>query len=180
VFRSVVTTGSWTPFVLARIRTSNELVVVVDGWWAVGKIEALWKAGEMPRRDGLYRPDDTGLELHVDGPGAYHPDAGQPIPFRIGGPLDVAQAIEKHGIDVVDTYFESPLPDRSGWMFGGGAAMGNVGYLARLNADRSLRWVAVMFHSNPFTGVHYEGMSAVFTNDWGNRLILDLMNPAVG
>jgi hypothetical protein len=50
----------------------------------VGVIERLWTAGEMPFRDGLYRPDDTGLEVHVNGPGAYHPDAGQPIPFRLG------------------------------------------------------------------------------------------------
>ncbi|MFI6369260.1 hypothetical protein ACIBG0_42000 [Nocardia sp. NPDC050630] len=111
---------------------------------------------------------------------AYHPDAGQPIPFRIGGPLDVAEAIEEHGIDGVDTYFESPLPNGSGRMSGGGGGgMGNIGYLARLNADSSLRWVAVMFYSNPFIRVHYKGMSAVFTNDWGNRLMLDLMSPAL-
>ena len=59
----------------------------------MGTIEQLWTAGEMPFHDGLYRPDDTGLELYVDGPGAYHPNAGQPIPFRLGGPLDVARAI---------------------------------------------------------------------------------------
>ncbi|MFI6369241.1 hypothetical protein ACIBG0_41860, partial [Nocardia sp. NPDC050630] len=69
----------------------------------MGMVEGLWEASQMPLRDGLYRPDDTGLELYVDGPGAYHPDAGQPIPFRIGGPLDVAEAIEEHGIDGVDT-----------------------------------------------------------------------------
>ncbi|MFD7607455.1 hypothetical protein ACFWAN_44845 [Streptomyces mirabilis] len=145
----------------------------------MGMVEGLWKARQMPLRDGLYRPDDTGLELHVDGPGTYHPDAGQPIPFRIGGPFDVAQAVEKHGTDEVDTYFESPLPDGAGWMSGGGGGMGNIGYLARLNADRSLQWVAVMFHSNPFVGVRYQGMSAVFTNDWGNRLVLGLTNPAL-
>lgn len=146
----------------------------------MGIVEGLWKAGEIPLRDGLYRPDDSGLELHVDGPGAYHPDAGQPIPFRIGEPFDVAQAIEEHGIDGVDTYFESPLPDGSGWISGGGGGVGNIGYLARLHADRSLRWVAVMFRSNPFLSVRYEGMSAVFTNDWGNRLMLDLTSPAFG
>ncbi|MFD8716844.1 hypothetical protein ACFV2H_02125 [Streptomyces sp. NPDC059629] len=146
----------------------------------MGMVEGLWKAGEIPLRDGLYRPDDSGLGLHVDGPGAYHPDAGQPIPFRIGEPFDVAQAIEEHGIDEVDTYFESPLPDGSGWMSGGGGGMGNIGYLARLHADRSLQWVAVMFHSNPFLSVRYEGMRAVFTNDWGNRLMLDLTSPALG
>ncbi|WP_405815373.1 hypothetical protein OG241_12740 [Streptomyces sp. NBC_01390] len=146
----------------------------------MGMVEGLWTAGEMPLRDGLYRPDDTGLELHVDGPGAYHPDAGQPIPFRIGGPFDAVRAIEEHGIEEVDTSFESPLPDGSGWMSGGGGGMGNIGYLARVNADRSLRWVAVMFYSNPFVRVHYVGMNAVFTNDWGNRLMLDLMSPALG
>ncbi|MCX5097185.1 hypothetical protein OOK36_52650 [Streptomyces sp. NBC_00365] len=57
--------------------------------------------------------------------------------------------------------------------------MGNIGYLARLNANRSLQWVAVMFHSNPFVGVHFQGTSAVFTNNWGNRLLLGLMNPAL-
>ncbi|MEU2236998.1 hypothetical protein [Streptomyces vietnamensis] len=146
----------------------------------MGMVEGLWKAGEMPLRDGLYRPDDSALELHVDGPGAYHPDAGQPIPFRVGDPFDVAHAVEEYGIDGVDTWFESPLPDGSGWMSGGGGGMGNIGHLARLHADRSLRWVAVMFHSNPFVGVRYEGMSAVFTNDWGNRLTLDLTSPALG
>ncbi|MCX4808667.1 hypothetical protein OG594_45095 [Streptomyces sp. NBC_01214] len=145
----------------------------------MGMVEGLWKSGEMPPCDGLYRPDDTGLELHVDGPGTYHPDAGQPIPFRIGGPFDVAQALEGHYVDEVNTCFEGPLPDGSGWMSGGGGGMGNIGYLARLNADSSLRWVAVMFLSNPFVSVHYEGMRATFTNDWGNLLVLDLMTPAL-
>jgi len=146
---------------------------------AMGLIEELWSAGKMPACDGLYRPDDTGLELQVEGPGVYDPDAGQPIPFRIGGPLDVSEAITEHGTDEVDTYFQSPLPGESGWMSGGGAGMGNIGFLARLNGDRSLRWVAVMFHSNPFVTVDYEGSSAVFTNDWGNHLLLDLASPAL-
>lgn len=143
----------------------------------VGMIEQLWAAEEMPFHDGLYRPDDTGRELYVDGPGAYHPDAGQPIPFRLGGPLDVARAIEEEGIIEVNTYFESALPDGSGWMSGGGSGMGNIGYLARIGTDRSLRWLAVMFCSNPFAGVHHEGATAVFTNDWNNRLTLDLTAP---
>ena len=147
---------------------------------AMGIVEELWKSGEMPLRNGLYRPDDSALELHVDGPGAYHPDAGQPIPFRIGGPFDVAEAVERHGTDEVDTYFENPLPDGSGWMSGGGGGMGNIGYLARLHTDRSLQWVAVMFQSNPFLSVRYEGVSAVFTNDWRNRLTLDLTSPVLG
>lgn len=45
--------------------------------------------------------------------------------------------------------------------------MGNIGYLARLDADSSLRWVAVMFHSNPFVRVRYEGTSAVLTQRLG-------------
>jgi hypothetical protein len=145
-----------------------------------GIVEGLWKAGEMPLRDGLYRPDDTGVELHVEGPGAYHPDAGQPIPFRVGGPIDVARALQEHGVDGVDTCFENPLPNGSGWMSGGGGGTGNIGYLARLDTDRSLRWIAVMFLSNPFVEVRYEGMSAAFTNDWGNRLVLDLGGAALG
>ncbi|MEE1739568.1 hypothetical protein PUR49_24095 [Streptomyces sp. BE147] len=145
----------------------------------MGVIERLWAAGEMPYTDALYRPDDTAVEVCVVGPGAYHPDAGQPIPFRLGGPVDVAGAIEEDGTTEADTYFDSPLPDGSGWMCGGGSGMGNVGYLARLNADRSLRWVAVMWSSNPFLGVRYEGSAAVFTNDWGNLLTLDLTAPAL-
>jgi hypothetical protein len=146
----------------------------------VGIVEGLWETGKMLLRDGLYRPDDTALELYVEGPGEYHWDAGQPIPFRIGEPFDVAEALEEYEVEKADVYFESPLPDGSGWMSGGGGGMGNIGYLARLNEDRSLRWIAVMFNSNPFIGVQYEGMVAVFTNDWRNRLTLDLMSPALG
>ncbi|GAA3090087.1 hypothetical protein ACFQ0X_04520 [Streptomyces rectiviolaceus] len=144
----------------------------------MGLIERLWAAGEMPFRDGLYRSDDTGLEVYVDGPGAYHPDARQPIPFCLGEPVDVARAVEEDGVTEAHPCFESPLPDGAGWMSGGGSGMGNIGYLARLDADRSLLWVAVMFCSNPFVGVRLEGARAVFTNDWGNQLALDLAGPA--
>ncbi|MFC9944686.1 hypothetical protein [Streptomyces pratensis] len=145
----------------------------------MGVIGRLWAAGEFPFRDGLYRPDDTGLEVYVEGPGAYHPEAGQPIPFRLGGPVDVASAVEAEGSTEVGLCFESPLPDGSGWMSGGGSGMGNIGYLARLDADRSLRWVLSMWSSNPFVGVRHEGTRAAFTNDWGNVLHLDLTDPAL-
>ncbi|MFC0598173.1 hypothetical protein [Streptomyces palmae] len=143
----------------------------------MGLIERLWAAGKMPFHDGLYRPDDTGRVLYADGPGAFHPDAGQPIPFRLGGPLDVVRAVEAGGVNAFDTNVESLLPDGSGWLSAGGGGMGNIGYLARLNADRSLRWVATSFHSNPFVRVQVEGATAVFTNDWRNVLVLDLNDP---
>ncbi|GGV98327.1 hypothetical protein GCM10010230_21610 [Streptomyces narbonensis] len=144
-----------------------------------GIVLGLWAAGEMPYRDGLYRPDDTALDLFVEGPGAYHPEAGRPVPFRLGGPLDVALAVEEDGTAEVDPFFESPLPDGSGSLRGGGGGMGNIGHLARLDADGSLRWVAFMYLSNPFVGVRYEGTTAVFTNDWRNELRLDLTAPAL-
>lgn len=145
----------------------------------MGLIERLWAAEEMPFRGGLYGSDDTGLDVHVDSPGDYHPDAGQPIPFHLGEPIDVVRAVEDDGVTEVHPYFESPLPGGAGWISGGGSGMGNIGYLARLDADRSLRWVAVMFFSNPFVGVRHDGATAVFTNDWGNRLVLDLAGPAL-
>ncbi|MFB7209263.1 hypothetical protein [Streptomyces sp. NPDC056255] len=36
----------------------------------VGMIDQLWAAEEMPFHGGLHRPDDTGREVYVDGPGA--------------------------------------------------------------------------------------------------------------
>ncbi|WP_280423679.1 hypothetical protein [Nocardia carnea] len=137
-------------------------------------IENLWAAGEMPYRDGLYRPGDTAVELHVEGPGAYHPDAGQPIPFRLGGPLNVALAVEEDGVTEAYPNFDACLPDGTGRMTGGGSGVGNVGWLARLGADGSLCWIAPMFSANPFIGVRYEGTSAIFVNDWRNLLTLDL------
>lgn len=131
----------------------------------------------MPYRDGLYRSDDTALELHVEGPGDWHPEAGQPIPFRLGGPLDIARVVEEDGTARAYEDFADPLPDGSGWMTGGGSGMGNIGYLARLDADRSLRWVAFMWSSNPFMTVRFEGRTAVFANDWRNLLRLDLDDP---
>ncbi|MER5636941.1 hypothetical protein ABT095_08295 [Kitasatospora sp. NPDC002227] len=140
-------------------------------------VERLWAAGRMPLCTGLYRADDTALDLDVPGPGAYHPDAGQPIPFRVGGPLEVAWAVAEDGFDEADVWFESALPDGSGSLFGGGGGMGNIGFLARTGEDRTLRWIAVMFSSNPFVGVRYEGTDAVFTNEWRNLLRLDLSDP---
>ncbi|WP_369640469.1 hypothetical protein [Nocardia sp. JMUB6875] len=146
----------------------------------MGIVKTLWAAGRVLGEDALYRADDTGLELFVEGPGAYHPDAGQPIPFRLGAPFDVD--IEDYGedeIEEVDVYFDTPLPDGSGRTCGGGGGMGNIGFLARLDADGSLRWVAYMFQSNPFIDVRYEGATAIFTNDWRNCLTLDLTSPAL-
>ncbi|MFD3996162.1 hypothetical protein [Streptomyces sp. NPDC058583] len=145
----------------------------------MGMVEQLWNRGEVPYCDGFYRADGGGLELYVDGPGAYHPDAGQPIPFRVGEAFDVAEVVAEYGTCEVDTYFESPLPGGAGWMRGGGGGMGNVGFLARLDGDRSLRWVAFMERSNPFLGVRYDGTLAVFANDWRNLLTLDLADPAL-
>ncbi|WP_040815632.1 hypothetical protein [Nocardia concava] len=152
----------------------------------MGIVKTLWETGRVLGDDALYRADDTGLELFVEGPGAYHPDAGQPIPFRLGEPFDVAEDFEADDPfeecfwDEVDVFFDIPLPDGSGRTCGGGAGgMGNKGFLARLDADGSLRWVAYMYLSNPFINVRYEGTTAIFTNDWRNCLTLNLTSPAL-
>lgn len=146
---------------------------------AIGVISRLWTAGRMPLRDGLYRPDDTAVEIHVDGPGAYHPDAGQPIPFALGEPIDVVPALAADGETGADAYFDDPLPNGSGWLTGGGGGMGNIGYFARLDAERRLYWLAVMFLSNPFVSVRFDGTAAVLTNDWRNLLRLNLTAPGL-
>ncbi|MFE6596669.1 hypothetical protein ACFU9O_18710 [Streptomyces albidoflavus] len=143
----------------------------------MGRVQELWAAGEMPFGDALYRPDDTGLALRVEGPGAYHPEAGRPIPLRVGGPVDVARIIAEDGTLEADPCFGSPLPDGSGHLTGGGGGMGNIGHLARLAPDGALCWVAVMYLSNPFVAVRFEGSRAVFTNDWRNLLTLGLAAP---
>ncbi|MBB6034964.1 hypothetical protein [Phytomonospora endophytica] len=144
----------------------------------MGGVERLWAAGRMPSNEGLYRPDDTALELHVPGPGAYHYDAGQPIPWRIGGPMDVT-ALTEDGGDAAYADFDVALPDGSGRMTGGSSGMGNIGWIARLNGDGSLRWIAPLWSSNPFTDARIEGTTGYFTNDWRNILTLDLTDPAL-
>ncbi|MGA5295766.1 hypothetical protein ACPCKV_17940 [Streptomyces koyangensis] len=104
----------------------------------MGRVRELRAAGEMPYGDALYRPDDTGPALRVEGPGACHPDAGQPVPFRLGGPVDVARIIEEDGTLEAGPCFRSPLPDGSCHITGGGGGMGNIGHLARLAPDGAL------------------------------------------
>ncbi|MFD6529010.1 hypothetical protein [Streptomyces sp. NPDC060184] len=140
----------------------------------VHRIEEAWRAGEVPYRDGLYRPDDTGVELLFDGPGAYHPEAGQPLRWRVGGPLDVTRVLAEHGTGEVEVNDESPLPDGSGWLSVGDLGLGHTACLARLRPDRTLRWVVCSTLSNPFVRVRCEGRKAIVTNDWRNLLTLDL------
>ncbi|MFG2593165.1 hypothetical protein [Streptomyces sp. NPDC048438] len=146
----------------------------------IGQVEEAWRAGKVPYRDGLYRPDDTGVELLFAGPGEYHPDAGQPLRWCIRGPLDVAHVLEQHGTGEVEVNDEGPLPDGSGWMSVGDLGLGHTAYIARLHPDRSLRWVVFSAASNPFIRVRYEGRKAIITNDWRNLLILDLDDSAFG
>lgn len=143
----------------------------------MGLITGLWMRGEIPDRSGLYRADDTARALHVPGPGGWHPVAGQPIDLGLGRPIDPARAVAVDGTHEVDTTFESMLPDSSGWVVGGEGRRSSVGYLARLCADRTLVWAALMLNSNPFVGVRFEGATAVFLNDRRNALTIDLDGP---
>ncbi|MGW0854039.1 hypothetical protein [Streptomyces sp. NPDC002690] len=146
----------------------------------LGQVEEAWKAGEVPYRDGLYRPDDTGVELLFDGPGAYHPAAGQPIRWRVEGRLDVARVLAEHGTAEMEVNDESPLPDGSGWLAVGDLGLGHTAFIGCLNPDRTLRWVVRSMVSNPFIRVRYEGRRAIVTNDWRNLLTLELDDPAFG
>ncbi|MEU0067011.1 hypothetical protein ABZ085_27875 [Streptomyces albidoflavus] len=89
----------------------------------------------------------------------------------------MARIIEEDGTLEAGPCFERPLPDGSGRITGGGGGMGNTGHLARIAQDGTLCWVAVMYLSNPFVAVRFEGSRAVFTNDWRNLLTLDLAAP---
>lgn len=136
----------------------------------MSRITDLWPAGQAPCRSGLYRADGSAREVETDGAALSW--------FELGAPLDLDALLEEdpEGVTEIDIHRRcfADLPDASGYVCGGDGALGSDGFVARLDADRNLVWVVFMADSNPFERVELHGTTAVFFNNLGNSIAIDL------
>ncbi|MCX2183868.1 hypothetical protein KV205_25535 [Streptomyces sp. SKN60] len=136
----------------------------------MSRITDLWRAGLAPARSGLYRADGSAREAATDGAALSW--------FELGAPLDLDALLaeDPEGVTQIDIHRRcfAKLPDASGYVCGGDGAHGSEGFAARLDTDRNLVWVVFMADSNPFERVATRGTTAVFFNNLGNSLAIDL------
>jgi hypothetical protein len=133
----------------------------------------LWVAGEVPAWDGLFRADGGARAVEVDG--------AQLSWFDLGAPLDLDAMLAEDpervcSVDIHPQCFAA-LPDGSGYVCGGEGELGSEGFFARLDADRNLVWVVWLGDGNPFVRAEAAGSTAVFTNNWGRTITVDLTAP---
>ncbi|MFF9340587.1 MULTISPECIES: hypothetical protein [unclassified Streptomyces] len=136
----------------------------------MSRITALWEAGLVPAREGLYRADGTARDVEVDSAGLSR--------FALGDPFDpdASLAGDPEGVTDYDIHPEcvAALPDGSGYVCGGDGPHGSQGFVARLDAERRLVWVVPMSDSNPFERVEVQGTTARFFNNLGHSIAVDL------
>ncbi|MBD0695521.1 hypothetical protein [Streptomyces sp. CBMA123] len=129
-------------------------------------VQELWARSEIADYDALFRADGTAREAFIDGPDT--------LVVELGEPFDVEAPEFGHEIEVRS---EAELPDGRGFVCCGDGAMGDEGFLARLDADRRLVWVFASTGGNPFLRASADWPLAHFVNDWGRTLTIDLADP---
>jgi hypothetical protein len=125
------------------------------------------RARQAPDREGLYRADGTARHAEVDGPTLSWLD--------LGGPLDV-HAMDDEDVIELDPAVHIALPD-AGSVCCGEGPLGADGFFARYKAEGEPAWAVVLHNSNPFLEAGVEGMVAIFTNNLGHSLRIDLTSP---
>ncbi|MFE4752556.1 hypothetical protein ACFRIB_20150 [Streptomyces mirabilis] len=139
----------------------------------MSRITDLWRAGVAPARDGLYRADGSSRDVEVDGARLSWFDLGAPLD------LDALLAEDPDNVTEIDIHPQgfAELPDGSGRVCCGEGAHGSEGFFARLDPGEHLVWIVSLRHSNPFERVTVDGTRAIFTNNLGNTVTVDLASP---
>jgi hypothetical protein len=125
-------------------------------------ISDLWNSGELPILDGLHHADGTSVAVRLA------PEA--PGGLRTGEAIDVDAlvAADPDWVTTFDITFEVALPGESGDLLCcGEGSFGSEGFFARVDAERRLRWVVYLEHSNPFHDIAVEGGRATFRSTSG-------------
>jgi hypothetical protein len=133
----------------------------------MSSIEQLLYGRTAPCIDGLFRAHGTSRRASVDGPALSR--------FELGPPLEIGEQNE-YDILEIDPAASAELPDH-GTVCCGEGVLGSDGFFARADAAGNPIWVVVLTNSNPFVRVHVSGTIATITNNLGNSLIVDLIDP---
>jgi hypothetical protein len=132
----------------------------------MNKILALWEERLVVACQGVYYRDGCARALVVADPatgGGVH----------IGEPIDadaVLAADAGHATSVDVVLAETILPGSGLVLQCGECDQGSEGYLALLDADRSLRWIAFFENSNPFVTIDVHGSVAAVRNSDGKAV----------
>ncbi|MFF7947675.1 hypothetical protein [Streptomyces griseorubiginosus] len=136
----------------------------------MNRITELWLAGVAPAQDGLFRADGSARRAQTD--------SAMLSWFHLGAPCDLNAllAADSGGVTCIDINPRcfAELPDGTGYVCGGGGSHGSEGFFARLDVHKSPVWVVSLGESNPFERVTVEGDRAVFINNLGNSIAVDL------
>ncbi|GLW67951.1 hypothetical protein Kpho02_02500 [Kitasatospora phosalacinea] len=165
------TTGDPDPAHRARGRSrggaGRRQGATTDGTW----IAELWRDGRTPVHYGLFRADGTARRADCDGPQLTRFRLGEPL-----GPITLAAAADPAWTRSAEILAEAALPDGTGRLVAGGDTDASDGFFARTDAAGRLVWL-VHLPCTELVGVTVEGPRAVFVNDRGGALTIDLTAP---
>jgi hypothetical protein len=136
-------------------------------------ITELWRAGEAPAWDGLFRADGSARAVEVDSAALSWFELGAPLNFEtwLAENPETLTSIDIHPQGLAE------IPDGSGYVCCGDGSHGSEGFFARLDRDKNPVWVVSLGDSNPFVRATVEGSMATFTNNLGNSITVDLADP---
>ncbi|WP_326569005.1 hypothetical protein VSH64_45885 [Amycolatopsis rhabdoformis] len=132
------------------------------------RIAALWRAGTAPAHDGLYRADDTAFAIDTNGAALSW--------FDLGPRLDLDEVLaDPHDVIEIDEAARAEIAD--GVIVCGPGELGADGFFARLDPTGNLCWLVASTRSNPFERIAISGTVVEVTDNLGNSVAFDLLDP---
>jgi hypothetical protein len=131
-------------------------------------IVALWEAGNLPIKDGVYFADGRSYAVNLATDG-----------LVVVEEFDLGRWLERdpEWVTTVGITHEATLPDSAGILCVGDGSWGSEGFFGRLDAAHRLVWVCYLEEANPFVAVALDGNSATFVSTAEIRLNVDIDAP---